>query len=216
MAPLRACFSEAALIAARAEVELRFLLALDPLGIFPPLSPEELARLAHLRETFGEAECRRVKELEATLRHDVKALELVLRERLGLRHPTMIHFGLTTEDVNNLAYSLLLSRFRDQHQVPLLRRLLGRLADLAEAGLAVPFPTRTHGQPASPSKAGKELAVFLQRLRRLLLRLTEFAFRGKCSGATGTYAAWMAADPHVDWSPSRAISCRAWASSGTR
>ncbi|RCK78022.1 MAG: Adenylosuccinate lyase [Candidatus Ozemobacter sibiricus] len=199
MAPLRACFSEAALIAARAEVELRFLLALDPLGIFPPLSPEELARLAHLRETFGEAECRRVKELEATLRHDVKALELVLRERLGLRHPTMIHFGLTSEDVNNLAYSLLLSRFRDQHQVPLLRRLLGRLADLAEAGLAVPFPTRTHGQPASPSTAGKELAVFLQRLRRLLLRLTEFAFRGKCSGATGTYAAWMAADPHVDW-----------------
>ncbi len=198
-APLRACFSEAALIAARAEVELRFLLALDPLRIFPALTPDELARIAHLRETFGEAECRRVKELETTLRHDVKALERTLRERLGLRHPNMIHFGLTSEDVNNLAYGLLLGRFRDGHQVPLLRRLLARLADLAETGLEIPFPTRTHGQPASPSTAGKELAVFLQRLRRLLDRLSGISFRGKCSGATGTYAAWMAAAPHVDW-----------------
>ena len=197
--PLREYFSEYALIKARAEIELRYLMAFDDMKVFLALAADEKKRIAQLLDGFSEQDAARVKELEATTRHDVKALEFFLRERLELAQPNRIHFGLTSEDVNNLAYSMLLDRFTRQCYRPALKSLLGDLAEMAETGAAQPFPTRTHGQPASPTTAGKELAVWLHRLRLLAERLVSFKFTGKCNGATGTWASWKAAAPQHDW-----------------
>jgi adenylosuccinate lyase len=199
VAPLCEIFSEYALVRERCTVELLYLQAVDRLALFPPLSGPELAAIETALGSFGEPEFARVKAIESEIRHDVKACELFLRERLSLRHPDRIHFGLTSEDVNNLAYARLLVRYRDGVQRPQLRRLIQALTDRAEAWSAVPFPARTHGQPASPTTAGKEMAVFLSRLLRQADRLDAHRFAGKLSGATGTYGALHAAAPHVDW-----------------
>ena len=129
----------------------------------------------------------------------MKACEVFLRERLKLDRPGMIHFGLTSADVNNLAYGLLLTRFRDEQQLPQLRRLIAKLADLVDAWKAAVFPARTHGQTASPTTLGKEFAVFLSRLFRQAQQIEAHKFRGKLTGATGTHAAAHAAFPDWDW-----------------
>jgi len=192
-------FSEFALVQARCEVELRFLLALDETSLFPRLTRDEQGRIAALRSSFSEEDFARVKEIEGEIRHDVKSCEVFLRESLRLRHPNLIHFALTSADVNNLAYGLILTRFVRNVQLPQLRDLVTKLAEMAEAWCEVPFPTRTHGQPASPSTAGKEIAVFLDRLVRQGRQLEAHRFRGKLSGATGTYASFDAAFPDFDW-----------------
>jgi len=197
--PLRQYFSEFALIRARAQVELRYLLAFDRTGVFPGLSSDEIAAVKALLENFSCEDAESVKKLEETTRHDVKALEFYLRERLALVQPNRIHFGLTSEDVNNLAYSLLIDAFVREQFRPALAALLKQLADMAETAASQPFPTRTHGQPASPTTAGKEIAVWLRRLRLLGEKLAAFRFSGKCNGATGTWAAWIAAAPANDW-----------------
>lgn len=197
--PLAEVFSEFALVKARCDVELQYLEALDATGLFAPLSEEERARVKEAREGFSDADFERVKEIESEIRHDVKACELFLRERLGLANPNLIHFGLTSEDVNNLAYGLILRRFRDETQLPQLRQLIELLAELAEPWKAVPFPARTHGQSASPTTAGKEIAVFLSRLLRQATQLQAHRFRGKLNGATGTYASFVSAFPDFDW-----------------
>lgn len=197
--PLASYFSEAALMRSRCLVELRFLEALDRTGRFPALTAAEKERVAQATGSFTDADFDRVKEIELSTRHDVKACELFLVERLQLRQPGLVHFGLTSEDTNNLAYSLLLRAYRDEQQLPLVRQLLQALVADVHAWSAVPFPTRTHGQPASPSTAGKELAVFVARLLRQYRQLRDLDFRGKLSGATGTYAAFMAAVPDYDW-----------------
>ncbi len=195
---LSAYFSEFALMAARCEVELRYLIALDEIGVFPKLTRAEKARIEAAR-VLADGGFARIKEIEATIRHDVKSCELFLRERLELAHPNRIHFALTSEDVNNLAYALLLSRYRDREQLPQLRRLVAALAERVERWKSVPFPARTHGQAASPTTFGKELAVFLHRLVRQGRQLEALRFRGKLSGATGTYAAAVVVRPDVDW-----------------
>ncbi|MGC4116882.1 MAG: lyase family protein [Myxococcales bacterium] len=116
-----------------------------------------------------------------------------------MRHPNHLHFGLTSEDVNNLAYTSMLEAYRAREQLPQLDRLLERLAGLAERTKAVPFPTRTHGQRATPSTLGKELSVFLWRLVRLRRKLAAHRFYGKLGGATGNYAAMLAVFPAFDW-----------------
>ncbi|MFH1465490.1 MAG: adenylosuccinate lyase [Pseudomonadota bacterium] len=199
LAPLAACFSERALVQARIDVELRYLEALTARGLFPDLSVEERARVAVARGPLSDDDFAVVKAIEARTRHDVKAVEIFLRERLALRHPGALHFGLTSEDLNNLAWSSLFLRFRDGHQRPLLGRLILALAGLAERWAFVPFPAHTHGQPASPTTAGKELAVFAWRLLRLWRALGAHRFRGKLAGATGNYAAMLAAFPDHDW-----------------
>ncbi len=197
--PLGAYFSEHALMQARCEVELRYVLALDETRLFPRLGSNERARVRALLERLSDADFARIKEIETTTRHDVKACELFLREALAVDRPGRIHFGLTSEDATNLAYGLLLTRYRDREQLPQLRRLVGCLVEGAARWADSPFPARTHGQPASPTTYGKELAVFVARLVRQGRALESCRFRGKFSGATGTHAAWHAAFPQHDW-----------------
>ncbi len=192
-------FSEHALMEARCDVELRYLLALDDTKLLPRLSKAERGRVAAAQSGLTDAEFARIKDIEKTTQHDVKACELFLREKLALAHPNVIHFGLTSEDATNLAYGLLLGRYRDKEELPQLRRLIATLADMAERWAETPFPARTHGQPASPTTFGKELAVFVSRLLRQGRQLEAFRFRGKFSGATGTHAALSTAFPDADW-----------------
>jgi adenylosuccinate lyase len=199
LAKLPSYFSEFALMMVRCEVELAYLEALDRAGLFPALSDGERERIEGARTSFSDADFERIVEIDREIDHDVKACEIFLRERLGLAHPNRIHFGLTSADVNNLAYGLLLTRFRDEQQLPLLRRLIERLVALVEAWRDVVFPARTHGQPASPTTLGKELAVFLSRLLRQVAQLDAHRFRGKLTGATGTYASFVTAFPDHDW-----------------
>ncbi|MEW5825644.1 MAG: adenylosuccinate lyase [Candidatus Bipolaricaulota bacterium] len=192
-------FSEHALAEARCEVELRYLLALDETEVLPRLSRDERDRIGAAIGCLSDAEFARIREIERDTQHDVKACEMFLREKLALAHPEALHFGLTSEDVTNLAYGLILSRYRDREQLPQLRRLVARLTDEAERWAASPFPARTHGQAASPTTYGKELAVFVSRLVRQGKALECLDFCGKFSGATGTCAAWVAAAPGIDW-----------------
>jgi len=192
-------FSERALMASRVRVEVAWLLALDEVGLWPSLSDEERARAARAAEGLTAEQFGRIKEIERTTRHDVKACERWLRETLDLSHPARIHFGLTSEDVNNLAWSLLLAACLEEALLPALGRLVRRLTDLGSAWAEVPLPTRTHGQRATPSTAGKELAVFAYRLARQGEALCDLRLTGKCNGATGTYAALLAAAPEHDW-----------------
>jgi len=199
LAPLGDIFSEFALARERCTVELLYLRALDSVGIFHPLTAGEIERIDAALSHFDDADFDRIKAIEAETNHDVKSCELFLRETLALTQPERIHFGLTSADVNNLAYARLLKRYRDEHQLPQLRALGTALADRAEAWATVPFPARTHGQAASPTTAGKEMAVFLVRLVRQGRKLEVHHFRGKLNGATGTYAALATTVPDVDW-----------------
>ena len=191
-------FSEFALMRYRCKVELLYLNALQG-GPFPELTPEETARVDDALAEFSDEDYRGNKKVEKTTNHDVKACELFLAEKLGLRHPEMIHFGLTSEDVNNLAYSLLLKDFVAEEQVGAVELLARQLLALALDWKGIPFPASTHGQPASPTTAGKEVAVFLSRLVRQLSKLKKFRFAGKLNGATGNFSALRAAVPECDW-----------------
>lgn len=192
-------FSEFALMRARCEVELRYILALDEAGIFEALSEAEKERINDAIQHFSAEDYAQIKAIEATTRHDVKACEIFLRSRTQLANPNLIHFALTSEDVNNLAYNILLRDYLQQTQLPQLYAVMQKLCDLAEEWRAEPFPTRTHGQKASPSTAGKELAVFINRLSRYVERLQNFKFSGKLNGAVGNFSAMLAAVPEVDW-----------------
>ena len=192
-------FSEFALMRSRVLVELRFLEALDETGLFKALSAEEKQCLEQVAEGFDDSDYARIKEIEAGINHDVKACEIFLQEKLHLAQPNMIHFGLTSEDVNNLSYSFILKECLEQQQLPQLKELIGVLLDLAERWAEVPFPARTHGQMASPSTAGKEIAVYINRLMRQYRLLKNFKMSGKLNGATGNYSALLAAFPDYDW-----------------
>ncbi len=196
---LSAYFSEFALMRKRIYVELIFLEALDATGLFPKLQARELQQVRFFKEHFDLNHYHRIKEIEQTLNHDVKACEVFLRENLGLRYPNMIHFGLTSEDVNNLAYSLLFRDYLQTEQLPQLEKIMRTLLDMVRNWRSVPFPARTHGQMASPTTAGKEMAVYLNRLLRLHGSLKQFRFSAKLNGATGNFSAFKAAFPEFDW-----------------
>lgn len=196
--PLSAYFSEHALMRARLTVEVEHALALDDTGLFGALSDDERARLRAAVELDDEGYAE-LKAIEGELRHDVKACEIYLRRRAELQRPNRIHFGLTSEDVNNLAYGVLFDAFLGDVQLPLVRRLAGALTALVREHAATPFPANTHGQPASPTTAGKELAVFLGRLVRAHDALARQRLFGKLNGATGNRSALRAACPGYDW-----------------
>jgi adenylosuccinate lyase len=204
---LRPYFSEFGLIHYRVLVEIRWLmmLAAHP-GIpeVPPLSAEARTRLQQIADNFDIEAAQRVKNIEDTTNHDVKAIEYFLKEKIG-SNPELekikefIHFACTSEDINNLAYALMLRDARAQVLLPTLDKAIATLATLAHRYADQPMLSRTHGQPATPTTLGKEIAVFVQRLRRQREQFANVAILGKINGAVGNYSAHYAAYPDVDW-----------------
>ena len=197
--------SEAGLNRARVKVEVEWLITLTDRSLFGsvPLAAEQKRALRALVTDFGQAEIDELAVLEATTRHDVKAVEYLVRRRLttlGLDHISeLTHFAATSEDINNLSYALTVSDAVREVWLPKFRVVIGALRLRALEYRADPMLARTHGQPATPTTVGKELAVFVYRLERLATQVAESEYLGKFSGATGTFAAHVAADPAVDW-----------------
>jgi adenylosuccinate lyase len=199
-------FSEEALIRYRMRVELAWLVALSERPELPhirPLTPAERQLLATWVTTFDSEQAQRVKAIEATIGHDVKAVEYYLKERCqGTTLEDMrewLHFCCTSEDITNLAYALMLKEGLHHGWLPLARQLVHTIATLAREHRATPLLSHTHGQPASPSTIGKELAVFVYRWQRQLQPLAHAAFLGKCNGAVGSYNAHTVAYPEAPW-----------------
>ena len=205
--PLALLFSEQGLIQQRLKVELAWLRALCAEKSFAPapsLTNEESAFLDALEGDLGLRAAERVKELEQQTRHDVKAVELYLAERLR-EHDSLknlvplLHFACTSWDINSSAYGLMLAQARAEILSPALEALIGQLQRMAREHASLPMLARTHGQPASPTTLGKELAVFVHRLKRQLGIFSDIPAMAKCSGATGNYNAHTAACPELDW-----------------
>ncbi|MCC2032739.1 adenylosuccinate lyase [Microbacterium allomyrinae] len=197
--------SEAGLNRARVEVEVEWLIALTDRSLFgsSPLSDDDKARLRALYLEFGQAEIDWLAEKEAVTRHDVKAVEYLVRDRLSTLGLDAIaeltHFACTSEDINSTSYALTVQRAVQRVWLPKLRAVTATLADLAVAHRDAAMLSRTHGQPATPSTMGKELAVFAWRLDRVARQIDGGEYLAKFSGATGTWSAHLAAEPDVDW-----------------
>jgi adenylosuccinate lyase len=205
--PLRGIFSEFGLIRRRVKVEIEWLLALaaEPgLPELPPFLSDDIAWLRALAADFSLADAERVKAIEATTNHDVKAVEYWIKEKLAA-HPRLVgarefvHFACTSEDINNLAYALMLDDARREVLLPRLDRLDAALAALARNHAGLPMLARTHGQTASPTTLGKEVANVLARLRRQRGQIERVEPLGKINGAVGNYNAHLVACPEVDW-----------------
>ncbi|MDA1080016.1 MAG: lyase family protein, partial [bacterium] len=196
-------FSEFALIRYRVRVEIAYLIALLEKTKAVTLSPKQTSELRKLFTLFSLADAETVKTHEAKCHHDVKAVEYFLRDRftvLGLTNlMPYIHFGLTSEDTNSMAYGLALKESRDEMILPALLQIVDALAKVVKTNAALPMLARTHGQPAVPTTLGKEYAVFLSRLLPELQSVQTAPFAAKISGAVGTFAAQYVAFPEVDW-----------------
>jgi adenylosuccinate lyase len=199
-------FSEWALIKYRIHVEVEWLIMMagrPEISHVRPFTDEEADMLRSWVTEFGDAQAERVKAIEQTTRHDVKAVEYYLKERLRdtpldpMREA--VHFCCTSEDINNLAYALMLRDGIQQEWLPRAQELVDRVAALARAAAKTPMLTRTHGQPATPSTLGKELAVFAARWRRQLRQIEQAEYLGKFNGAVGNYNAHVIAYPDAPW-----------------
>lgn len=198
-------FSEGALIRYRVRVEIEYFIALCrlPLPQLAAVDPDQFRRLRDTAQTFSMDHAARVKQIEKTTNHDVKAVEYFLKETfdaLGLApYKEFIHFGLTSQDINNTAMPLAL---KEAWQTVMLPALLGTVADLAakaQTWKPVPMLARTHGQPASPTRLGKEIQVFVDRLTQQVALLAVIPFAAKFGGATGNFNAHHVAYPGIDW-----------------
>lgn len=204
---LRPQFSEYGLIHRRLQVEISWLkaLATEPhFAEIPPFSAATLAALDALVADFGPADAAEVKAIEATTNHDVKALEYWIKRRLAdnaevMRVGEFIHFACTSEDINNLSHGLMLKAARDETMLPALDGVIRRITELAHEHAAVPMMSRTHGQPATPTTLGKEMANVVWRLQRARSRVAAVNLQGKINGAVGNYNAHLAAYPDFDW-----------------
>jgi adenylosuccinate lyase len=226
VSPLRDFFSEFAFLRARVEVELNFLIALSKIGFFSADTVPDFRS-----QDFTEEDARKIQEYEKTTRHDVKAIEYFLRDKLRERHSEsfrspqgkfreeslpheqetlrqkmaqsdiipFIHFGLTSEDINNIAQAIALKESRDQVLLPTLETLIRSLGNFAEKYRSLPMLARTHGQPAVPTTLGKEVTVYIARLAKCREELANHKFEAKLTGAVGNFNALQAAAPHVDW-----------------
>ena len=205
--PLRRHFSELGLIRYRVQVETEWLksLAAEPaIKEVPTFSAATLKQLEAVVSKFSEADGAAVKTIEARTNHDVKAIEYFLKDKLGAnaeiaRVAEFIHFACTSEDINNLCHALMLKAARDEVMLPALGQIVARLAALAHELADAAMLARTHGQPASPTTLGKELANVVARLRRARDRIAAVKLLGKSNGAVGNYNAHLAAYPGVDW-----------------
>ena len=205
--PLRPHFSEYGLIHARLRVEIEWLkaLAAEPhFAEIPAFSPKTIAELDALVENFTESDAAEVKGIEATTNHDVKALEYWIKDKTKANAEVtkvseFIHFACTSEDINNLSHALMCQGARQQVMLPTLDRVIGKLTEMAHAYADVPMMSRTHGQPATPSTMGKEVANVAYRLQRARARIAQVEMLGKINGAVGNYNAHLAAYPGYDW-----------------
>ena len=204
---LRPIFSEYGLIRFRALVEVRWLqrLAAHPqISEVPAFSAEANAILDALADDFALEHAERVKEIERTTNHDVKAIEYLLKEQAAklpelAKVSEFIHFACTSEDINNLSHALMLREGRDTVLLPLMRQIAESIRELAIRFAAVPMLSRTHGQPASPTTLGKELANVVYRLERQIAQVAAVPLLGKINGAVGNYNAHLSAYPDIDW-----------------
>jgi adenylosuccinate lyase len=204
---LRPVFSEYGLIHRRLAVEIAWLKALAAeaaLSEIPAFSPAAIAELDALVARFSPADAAAVKAIEAVTNHDVKALEYWIKEKTQAnpeitRVSEFIHFACTSEDINNLAHALMLKSARDDVLLPAFDRIVARLRALAHEFADVPMMSRTHGQPATPTTMGKELANVVYRLERARTRIASVRLLGKINGAVGNYNAHLAAYPDFDW-----------------
>ncbi len=205
--PLRRHFSELGLIGYRVRIEVEWLKALAAeraIREVPAFSAATIRELDALVWRFSEADGATVKAIEARTNHDVKAIEYFLRDRLEAnaeiaRVAEFIHFACTSEDINNLCHALMLKTARDEVMLPALGQIIDRLAALARKLAGAAMLAHTHGQPASPTTLGKELANVVARLRRARDRIAAVSLLGKINGAVGNYNAHLAAYPRVDW-----------------
>ncbi|RUO34976.1 adenylosuccinate lyase [Aliidiomarina soli] len=204
---LRPIFSEYGLIKFRVTVEVRWLqklAAIDAIGEVPALSAEANAHLDAIVNDFSEADAERVKEIERTTNHDVKAVEYLLKEKVAnqpelAKVTEFIHFACTSEDINNLSHGLMMRTARDEVILPVLQQVVDKVVALAKEHKEVAMMARTHGQPATPTTMGKEFANVAIRLQRQLQLLKAVPLLGKINGAVGNYNAHLAAYPDVNW-----------------
>ncbi|MDR1672060.1 MAG: adenylosuccinate lyase [Bacteroidales bacterium] len=204
--PLVNYYSEYALIRYRIRVEIEYFIALRSLPL-PQLQSLNTSKCKALRDVYcsryNAMEAFRVKTIEKEVNHDVKAVEYYLKEifqQLGLAaYSEFIHFGLTSQDINNTSIPLLHKEATEQVYIPCFKNVLARLKNLSASCSAVPMLARTHGQPASPTRLGKEISVFVERLEMQFAQLTAIPFSAKFGGATGNFNAHHVAYPDVDW-----------------
>lgn len=205
--PLAAYFSEGALIKYRVRVEVEYFIALaDKLkGLRPQLAgvAAKAEELRNIYRSFTDADAQAIKDIEKVTNHDVKAVEYFLKgkfDEMGLQElKEFIHFGLTSQDINNTSVPLSMKECHDEVLLPAYRRLLALLDEKAQEWKDIPMLAHTHGQPASPTTLGKEWGVFAYRLRRQIEELERIPFTAKFGGATGNFNAHLAAFPEVDW-----------------
>ena len=198
--------SEAGLNRARIQVEIEWLILLANRGILEtalPILDEQAAELRKIVTDFSDADVAELAATEATTKHDVKAVEYFIRARLEKlnRHDLLelTHFGCTSEDINNLSYAITVRDAVNNVWLPKAKALVAKLSELSDKYLDAAMLARTHGQPATPTTMGKELAVFVHRLGRQIARIEKAEYLGKFSGATGTFSAHVVAAPEVDW-----------------
>jgi adenylosuccinate lyase len=204
---LRDQFSEFALIRQRVRVEVAWLLALAAeaaIGEVPPFAAADKTMLEDIAASFGVADAARVKAIERTTNHDVKAVEYWLKERVAsipgvARVAEFIHFACTSEDINNVSYGIALAEARAAVLLPLLETIAADLRALAHAHADLPMLARTHGQPATPTTLGKEFANVYARLERQIAAFARMPIKGKMNGAVGNYNAHAIAYPGIDW-----------------
>jgi len=204
---LREHFSEFGLIRARLKVEIEWLKALSAESHFAEIaafSPATVAELDALVANFGPEQAAEVKAIEATTNHDVKALEYWIKDKTKgnaevVKVSEFIHFACTSEDINNLSHALMCQGAREQAMLPMFDKVIAKLTEMAHAHADVPMMSRTHGQPATPSTMGKEMANVAYRLQRARARIAGVELLGKINGAVGNYNAHLAAYPGYDW-----------------
>lgn len=203
---LRETLSEAAFMAHRVEVEVAWLVGLSEAGLpeLQPFSESSKAVLKRLVDEFSEGDAARIKEIEKTTNHDVKAVEYWLKERVAgntelAAAAEFIHFACTSEDINNTSHALMLTRAREQFILPKLNELCLHLKTMAHQYADQPMLSRTHGQPASPTTLGKELANVAARLERAIAAIQAVEPLAKLNGATGNYNAHVSAYPEINW-----------------
>ncbi len=203
---LRPLLSEAGFMHHRVKVEIAWLLALSEAGFaeLPPFTAAARTLVEKLAADFNDADAARIKEIEAVTNHDVKAVEYWLKEKVQhlpelVKASEFIHFACTSEDINNTSHGMMLKAARDQVLLPSLSAVIAKLTELAHANADLPMMSRTHGQPASPTTLGKEMANVVARLKRAVKRIAAVEILGKMNGAVGNYNAHLSAYPEFDW-----------------